>query len=43
MRFFRELQEKFGDDWMNDEVFIDLRFLISRNVIKGCVSNERLG
>lgn len=30
MRFWRE---KFGDDWMNDEIFNDSWFLILWNVI----------
>lgn len=32
MRFW---EGKFEDDWMNDDAFIDLRLLISRNVIRG--------
>lgn len=35
MRFW---EGKFGEDWMNDDIYIDLRFLISRNVIKGKVA-----
>lgn len=36
MRFFVESeQEKFGDDGMNDDIFIDLRLLISHNDILG--------